>query len=479
MSRKVFAKASAHKRVLAQPQSFIVEPPQCGAWMEPDSTKPNTQRLFLYGVVGDHWDGFTSEQVVRLISGMSGQKLVVHVNSLGGGVWEGIAIYFHLLAYPGEVDMVIDGIAASIASLFAMAADTVKMPDTSMLMIHNPWTVTAGEADDLRADADLLDKVRDTCVNAYAAKSGKSREEVIAIMKATTYYTSAEAVAEGFADEEITRDGVAARIAALDLSSLDMSKAPQSLRALAHSPASRRKPVARSQRKPRGETKMKNKGSKSVGIMALVVANMGIAYAALAVDAATGTELKSQMAEISGLSTEDVDAVLDGTKTDISMEQVDNFAFVLDTDVASLMSDAGPQSRKTEPPADPIEAFAQAVQATKLCAGISAAAFREDPAKVVNSLIKSATEKGAEDREADVMARAKDIKGKCRQAGKSDMAMELFLEGLSPEETRDRLFKELSSQQRIDNHLTPGAMGGPQAVTINTSDIYAKRRKVG
>lgn len=471
MSRKHLAKIAA--------RSISVVEPQSGAWMEQDLKDPNAQCLYLYGAVGDEWDGFTSEQVVRLISGLSGSKLKVHINSVGGAVWEGIAVYNHLLAYPGEVVVIVDGLAASIASLIAMAGDVVKMPDTSMMMIHNPWTVTAGEADDLRADADLLDKVRDTCINAYAGKSGKSNEETIAIMKATTFYTSAEAVAAGFADEEITRDGVAARIAALDLSSLDMSKAPQSLRALAHSPASRRKPAARSQRKPRGETRMKKNASKSGGIMALVVANLAVAFAALAVDEAASTELKSQMAEISGLKAEDVQAVLDGTKDDISMEQIDNFAFVLDTDIASLMSDEGPQSRKPEPPADPVEAFAQAAQATKLCAGISAAAFREDPAKVLNSLIKSATEKGAEAREADVMARAKDIKGKCRQAGKPDMALDLFLEGLSPEETRDRLFVEMSSQQRIDNHLSPSAMGGQQAVTINTSDIYAKRRKAG
>ena len=467
MSRKVLAKLEARSRAVSQPHS--------GAWMEPDKGRPGNQRLFLYGVVGDEWDGFTSEQVVRMLSGINQDKVPVHINSPGGYVWEGIAIYNHLLAYPGEIEIIIDGLAASMGSFIAMAGDVVKMPDTAMLMIHNPWTVTAGEAEDLRKDADMLDKVREASINAYAAKSGKSREDIIAIMDATTYYTSAEAIAEGFADEELANHSVGNRIAALDLSMLDLTRAPQSLRALAHSTAPRRKPAAKAHRKSFGGKAMKH----SKGIMALVVTNMAAAFAALAVDTETGTELKNQMAEISGMSADDVQAVLDGTKTDISMEQVDNFAFVLDTDVASLMSEDGPQARKQEPPADPVEAFAQAAQGTKLCAGVSAAAFREDPAKVMNSLITAATEKGAEGREQDVMARAKEIKGMCRQANRPEMALDLFLEGLSPTEVRERLFQEMSSQQRVDNSLSPQSMGGGQQVTINTSDIYAKRRKAG
>lgn len=471
-----------HARARQTPRNRAIEP-QGRAWLE--SAGGDRQRLMLYGIVGDDWDGFISDEVVQMLAGLQQDVLDVHINSPGGFVWEGIAIKNHLTAHRADITVIIDGLAASMGSFIAMAGDTVKMHASAMMMIHNPWTVSAGEADDLRKDADMLDKVRDALVGAYMDKSGMSRNEILDIMNAETWLTAEEAVEMGFADEVID-DGQSAqdRIAALDLSLIDMEHAPQSIRRLAHPKAGRQSPRPSAKRGKQAATNKGGDSDMNHSVLVKIASALAAAFQAMAPDEATGKELLGQMAEISGMKEDQVQAVLDGKSTDFTMDQLNNFAFVLDTDVSTLMGgepqpkSKGSQKNKT-PPDDPIEAFAQCATASRLVPTVSAAAFREDPEAVMNDLVTAATEKGAGAREREVMDRAKEIKAMCRQANKPEMAMELFLEGLSPAESRERLFDKLASQQRVDNNLSAdGALGGPGQPAIDTFAIYEKRRKV-
>ncbi|RQR45580.1 MULTISPECIES: head maturation protease, ClpP-related [unclassified Burkholderia] len=126
--------------------------------------------------------------------------IVVAINSMGGDVFDAFAIYNALRRHAGKVKVRVDGVAASAASLIAMAGDEIVMPENAMLMIHNAHTVTAGEAKDLRRIADLLDNAGDGILAAYAAKSGQSVDEIRALMDAETWLTAAQAKEKGFCD---------------------------------------------------------------------------------------------------------------------------------------------------------------------------------------------------------------------------------------------------------------------------------------
>lgn len=126
--------------------------------------------------------------------------LDVHINSGGGSVFAGQAIYAMLKSHKAHTTVFIDGLAASIASVIAMAGDEIVMYPGSMMMIHNPWTsVKGGDAEVLRQTADVLDKVRDSIVAVYVDRTGLSAGTLTTLMQAETWMTAAEAVANGFA----------------------------------------------------------------------------------------------------------------------------------------------------------------------------------------------------------------------------------------------------------------------------------------
>lgn len=128
-------------------------------------------------------------------------ELRVVINSPGGDVFAGQAIYSTLRRHPARVTVLVDGIAASSASLVAMAGDRIVMPRNAMLMIHNPNTMAVGDAREFRRMADVLDTVRDAMIAAYGEKTELPRAELIALLNAETWMTGDEAVEMGFADE--------------------------------------------------------------------------------------------------------------------------------------------------------------------------------------------------------------------------------------------------------------------------------------
>jgi ATP-dependent protease ClpP protease subunit len=128
------------------------------------------------------------------------KNIHVHINSYGGNVSAGSAIYSLLKGHQARVTVHVDGFALSAASVIAMAGDVVIMPGNAMMMIHNPSVCSYGDAAVLRKDAEMLDKLCLSMVSVYCEKTGLSREEIIAMLDEETWLTADEAVEKGFAD---------------------------------------------------------------------------------------------------------------------------------------------------------------------------------------------------------------------------------------------------------------------------------------
>lgn len=174
-------------------------------------------RVDVYDDIGEGgWfsEGLTAKSFANQLSGITG-PLEVHINSGGGDVWDGIGIKNAIEAHKGPVTTVVDGIAASIASVIAQAgSDRVMMPG-SMMMIHDPFTVAAGNAADMAKMSETLDDVANNLAAVYARAAGGTPESWRESMKAETWYTADQAVAAGLADR--TGAGAAALPAGLDL----------------------------------------------------------------------------------------------------------------------------------------------------------------------------------------------------------------------------------------------------------------------
>lgn len=158
--------------------------------------------LWIYDTIGEGFfsAGVTAKAVRDDLAKMdTKQRLTVRINSPGGDVFEAVAINALLSEWKGGVDVQVDGLAASAASYIATVGDKVTMAEGSMLMIHDPWTVAFGNAEEMQRAADTLDKIAENLVGAYSRKSGLASAEVRDIMRAETWLTADEAVAKGFA----------------------------------------------------------------------------------------------------------------------------------------------------------------------------------------------------------------------------------------------------------------------------------------
>ncbi len=176
--------------------------------------------LLLYGTVGSSWwdeEFFTAKTVREALAGMSG-PLTVRINSGGGIATEGQAIYTALRGYDGQVDVIVEGVAASAASLIAMAGDTITMTPGALMMIHDPasWYIEGrGTEDDHLKAAQTLGVIANAYAGIYAKHAGISVDDARAIMKAETYYDPQGAYDAGFATA-IDEDGDEAAPAAFD-----------------------------------------------------------------------------------------------------------------------------------------------------------------------------------------------------------------------------------------------------------------------
>jgi ATP-dependent Clp protease, protease subunit len=160
--------------------------------------------LVLYGFVGDSFfdEGFTSSQVLEALAQHGRDRdITVRINSGGGIAWEGMAIYNALVAHRGDVRVEVDSIAASSASLIAMAGDLIVLRAGAMMMIHDPAVLTMGNVDEHGRSIEFLDRLGRQMASIYADRSGNDADAVRDAMKGELWMTADEAVAQGYADE--------------------------------------------------------------------------------------------------------------------------------------------------------------------------------------------------------------------------------------------------------------------------------------
>jgi ATP-dependent Clp protease protease subunit len=168
--------------------------------------KANGKRgeIYIYESIGEGWfGGITAKsfsEMMREIGNVS--ALDIYINSPGGSVFDGIAIYNQIRRFNGERIVHVDGIAASIASVIAMAGDEIHIAGNGMMMIHDPWSVAFGTAEEMRKMADSLDKVRGTILDTYVACTEGDRDKISEWMEAETWMTADECVERGFATKK-------------------------------------------------------------------------------------------------------------------------------------------------------------------------------------------------------------------------------------------------------------------------------------
>lgn len=159
--------------------------------------------LFLNGEISDEtWYGDEVTPKMFKDELLSGEgDIVVWINSPGGDVFAAAQIYNMLMDYKGNVTVKIDGLAASAASVIAMAGTEVLMSPVAMMMIHNPATIAIGDSAEMKKAIEMLDEVKESIINAYEIKSGLSRSRISHLMDAESWFNAKKAVELGFADK--------------------------------------------------------------------------------------------------------------------------------------------------------------------------------------------------------------------------------------------------------------------------------------
>ena len=171
----------------------------------------NDNTIGIYDPIGyDYWDdsGVTAKRISAALRSLDGADVVVNINSPGGDVFEGLAIYNLLREYKGHVTVRVLGVAASAASFIAMAADEIQIARAGFFMIHNAWTGLWGNRNDLRETADFLEQIDDTIADIYHVRSGLSMDELKADMDKERWINGRDAIDSGFADAFLPSDVV-------------------------------------------------------------------------------------------------------------------------------------------------------------------------------------------------------------------------------------------------------------------------------
>lgn len=163
------------------------------------------KQIRIDGVIGQGEGEISAEFVRSQLPENGTDPIRVSIHSEGGSVFEGFAIYDAFVNYSGPKTISVESTAFSIASFIAMAFDDIEMSPNAYLMLHNPRVGMEGDDDELAATAGMIGKLKANMVEAYAARSGKTPEEITAILKAETYMNATDAVANGFADRVTTK----------------------------------------------------------------------------------------------------------------------------------------------------------------------------------------------------------------------------------------------------------------------------------
>ncbi len=174
--------------------------PKNNSWFRMQAGHQSDADIYIYDEIG-FW-GVTAKQFISDLNALGDiTHINLHINSPGGDVFEGIAIFNALKTHGASITVYVDGVAASMASVIAMVGNPVIMPENTFMMIHKPFGFTGGDAEDMRTYADLLDKVEAVLLPAYAQKTGKTTDEIAAMLADETWMSGAECLAYGFADQ--------------------------------------------------------------------------------------------------------------------------------------------------------------------------------------------------------------------------------------------------------------------------------------
>ncbi len=167
--------------------------------------------ISIFDVIGaDYWgDGVTASRIAGALRSLNGADVTVNINSPGGDMFEGLAIYNLLREYDGKVTVKVLGLAASAASIIAMAGDDVQIGRGAFLMIHNCWLLAMGNRHDFAELAKSLEPFDTAMADIYASRSGLDMDAVLKLMDAESYIGGSEAVEKGFADSLLSADEIA------------------------------------------------------------------------------------------------------------------------------------------------------------------------------------------------------------------------------------------------------------------------------
>ena len=194
-------------------------------WFTIKNQTEKSADIYIYDEISPYLPDTSAKDVVAKLASLKDvATLNVHINSPGGSVFDGMAIYNALARHAGEVIVYVDGLAASIASVIAMAGKRIIIARNANLMIHLPSCITIGTAKDLRKTADTLDMLENSIAEVYKARTKLSLETLKALMSDETWYSAEDAVRTGFADEVF--EGVQA-VAKFDLEAFGYAHAPK------------------------------------------------------------------------------------------------------------------------------------------------------------------------------------------------------------------------------------------------------------
>lgn len=189
---------------LADEARALVKPPVAqGDWFKIVNANNDQAELYIYGVIGGNVgeDDLTASTFVKSLRDISAPSINLHINSPGGLVFDGVAIYSALKNHSANVNVSIDGVAASAASFVAMAGDSISIEKSAKMMIHDANGLVIGNAGSMRQMANLLDELSDTIAEIYSDRAGGPVDLWRERMKAETWFSSNEAVEVGLADE--------------------------------------------------------------------------------------------------------------------------------------------------------------------------------------------------------------------------------------------------------------------------------------
>lgn len=193
----------SHKAI----RSFELPQSAVARWNPSIHAKDEENSINIYSTIGDYGDGtgMTAKIMSSILRKAEGD-VTINLNSAGGDFFEGVAIYNLLKEYDGNVNVKIVGLAASAASVIAMAGDDIKIAESGFLMIHNAWTLAMGNKEDMRGVADMLEKFDESMASVYSQATGIELKQIKKMMAAETWISGAESVEMGFASSLLDSD---------------------------------------------------------------------------------------------------------------------------------------------------------------------------------------------------------------------------------------------------------------------------------